>query len=260
MELGMIMSQTEKAERFAALHVPGTPVVIYNVWDAGSASAVAAAGAKAVGTGSWSVAAAQGYRDGEALPLALLEQIVGRITASVDLPVTVDFEGAYAEAADEAAANVARLIGLGVIGINFEDQVVDVGDATYPVTQQAQRIAAIRRVADARLPGFFINARTDLFLHAKREQHGALLEEAIQRGRAYGEAGASGFFVPGLADADLIGKVCSAISLPVNIMTFAGVPTMAELAALGVARVSHGPGPFRASMAELTERARGVLG
>ena len=254
-----MMSQTDKAREFTSLHVPGEPLVIFNIWDAGSAAAVAAAGARVIGTGSWSVAAAQGYKDGEALPLAMLEQIVGRIAASTDLPLTVDFEGAYAEAPEAAAANVMRLIGLGAVGINFEDQVVG-GDAIYPVDLQARRIAAIRRAADTLLPGFFINARTDLFLHAPREQHAGLVDEAIARGLAYATAGASGFFVPGLADAALIGKVCAAVALPVNIMSFSGVPPMAELAALGVGRVSHGPGPFRASMAELTSRARLALG
>ncbi len=254
-----MMSQNDKAALFTSLHVPGDPLVIYNIWDAGSAGAVAAAGARAIGTGSWSVAAAQGYGDGEELPLAVLLQIVGRIAATVELPVTVDFEGAYAEAPDAAAANVSQLIGLGVVGINFEDQVVDAGDAIYPIARQAERIAAIRRLADASLSGFFINGRTDLFLHAPRDRHATLVDEAIERGHAYAAAGASGFFVPGLADAELIGKVCAAVSLPVNIMTFAGVPDMAELKALRVGRVSHGPGPFRTNVAELTRRAGAIL-
>ena len=253
-------SQTDRAAKFASLHIPGNPVVIYNVWDAGSAAAVALGGAKVIGTGSWSVAAAQGYPDGQALPLSLLEQVVGRIVATVEQPVSVDFEGAYAAAPDAAAANVARLIGLGVVGINFEDQVVDADHVVYGIAEQSQRISAIRTMAATSLPGFFINARTDLFLHAGAERHAGLVDEAIERGRAYADAGASGFFVPGLADAGLIGKVCAAVDLPVNVMTFPGVPDMAELRALNVARVSHGPGPFRAIMAELTKRAQAVLG
>lgn len=253
-------SQTDKAAKFASLHIPGNPVVIYNVWDAGSAAAVTLGGAKVIGTGSWSVAAAQGYPDGQTLPLSLLEQVVGRIVATVELPVSVDFEGAYAAAPDAAAANVARLIALGVVGINFEDQVLDADHKIYSIAEQSRRISAIRAVADTSLPGFFINARTDLFLHSGAERHAGLVDEAIERGKAYAEAGASGFFVPGLADAELIGKVCSAVDLPVNIMTFPGVPDIAELKALNVARVSHGPGPFRTAMAELTKRAQAVLG
>ncbi|GLQ09674.1 carboxyvinyl-carboxyphosphonate phosphorylmutase [Devosia yakushimensis] len=253
------MSQTAKASQFASLHVPGNPLVIYNAWDAGSAIAIAAAGAKAIGTGSWSVAAAQGYQDGQALPLALLEQVAGRIVASVDLPVSIDFEGAYAEAPQEAAANVMRLIALGVVGINFEDQVVDRGDAVYPITDQQARIDAIRTAASTVLPDFFINARTDLFLQAPADRHAGLVGEAIERGKAYKAAGASGFFVPGLADPGLIGTVCREVALPVNVMKSSGVPGHSELGALGVARISYGPGPYRKAMTELTRQAADVF-
>jgi 2-methylisocitrate lyase-like PEP mutase family enzyme len=118
------MNQKEKAKRFAQLHVKGAPLLLYNAWDAGSAQSVLEAGAKAIATSSWSVAAAQGYQDGEAIPIEFAEQIVGRIATSVDAPVTVDFEGGYSEDDNELADNVSRLIDLGVIGVNFEDRVV----------------------------------------------------------------------------------------------------------------------------------------
>jgi 2-methylisocitrate lyase-like PEP mutase family enzyme len=105
------MNQTEKAKRFAKLHVKGSPLLLYNAWDAGSAKAIAEAGAKAIATSSWSVAEAQGYRDGELIPIALAEQIVGQIAATIDLPVTVDFEGGYnGDNDDELAGNIARLL------------------------------------------------------------------------------------------------------------------------------------------------------
>lgn len=254
------MQQSEKASIFSRLHVPGDPLVIYNIWDAGSAAAVAAAGAKAVATGSWSVAGAQGYKDGQALPLSLLQQIVGRIAASVDLPVSVDFEGAYAESPAAAAENVGRLIELGVVGINFEDQVVDGQNAIYAIARQQERIGAIRALADSRLPGFFINARTDLFLHHAPEHHAGLVDQAIERGRAYAEAGGNGFFVPGLIDPELIGQVCRAVALPVNIMMSGSAPPVAVLKTLGVGRISYGPGPWRSAMTELTSRAQAALG
>jgi 2-methylisocitrate lyase-like PEP mutase family enzyme len=100
------MNQNDKAERFAELHVKGRPVILYNAWDAGSAKAILAAGAQAIATSSWSVAEAQGYRDGEAIPIALAEEIVGRIAATIDAPVTVDFEGGYSEDDDELAGNI----------------------------------------------------------------------------------------------------------------------------------------------------------
>src|SRR5580704_9929197 len=112
------MSQSGKAKEFAALHIKGTPLVLYNAWDAGSAKAIVDAGAKAVATSSWSVAAAQGYKDGEVMPLALAEGIAARIASTVDVAVTVDFEGGYSEDDGELANNISRLLEFGVIGIN----------------------------------------------------------------------------------------------------------------------------------------------
>lgn len=253
------MTQARKARDFAALHVPGTPVVLYNIWDAGGARAVAQAGATAIATGSWSVAAAHGYADGQQIPMDFVLRIAARIAASVDLPVTLDFEGGYAEAPDEVAANVARVIEAGVVGINFEDQVVGTGALQSPDAQSA-RIAAVRRAAEAADVPLFINARTDLFLKEHdRAKHAGLVEQAIERAAAYAQAGASGFFVPGLVDADLIGAICQATPLPVNAMMMAGAPPAADLAAAGVARISFGPGPYVAAMAGLAERFRSAV-
>jgi 2-methylisocitrate lyase-like PEP mutase family enzyme len=114
------MNQGQNAGHFAELHVKGRPVLLYNAWDAGSAKAILATGAQAIATSSWSVAEAQGYRDGEAIPIALAEQIVGRIAATIDAPVTVEFEGGNSENDDELAGNIARLLDLGVSGINLQ--------------------------------------------------------------------------------------------------------------------------------------------
>src|SRR6516165_3704223 len=152
------MNQTEKANRFAELHLARAPLVLYNAWDAGSAKSIVDAGAKAIATSSWSVAAAQGYGDGEAIPIELAEQIIGRIAATIDIPVTVDFEGGYSEDDGELAYNIARLLGLGVIGINFEDRVVK-GTGLYDIDRQARRIAAIRSAAKKKGIDLFINAR-----------------------------------------------------------------------------------------------------
>ncbi|WP_105381301.1 isocitrate lyase/PEP mutase family protein [Neorhizobium alkalisoli] len=253
------MDQAGKAAAFAALHQKGNPVIIYNIWDAGTAKAVADAGAKALGTGSWSVAAAQGYADGENLPMEALLSTAKSITSAVELPLSVDFEGGYAEDPEELAANVAKVIDAGAIGINFEDQVVG-GSGVYPVGGQAERIRAIRALADARGVPLFINARTDLFLQeGDRTKHAALLDQAIERSKAYAEAGGSGFFAPGLADEELIVKLCEASPVPVNIMMMPGVSAPKRLGELGVARVSYGPGPYRAMMAKLKEDAAAVF-
>lgn len=245
------MTDISNRAAFAALHRRGDPLILFNAWDAGSARAVAEAGAPAIATGSWSVAAALGYADGEALPLDLVLGNVARIVAAVDLPVTIDFEAGYATAPDALAANAARLAQTGAVGCNLEDQVVG-GKGLHAIVDQCARLRAARSGAGT---GFFINARTDLFLQAPREDHPTLIDAALERARAYTEAGADGFFVPGLVDPAAIKRVCGACPLPVNIMAMAGAPTAGALARLGVSRISHGPGPYRAAMAALAAAA-----
>ena len=242
------MSQAEKAKEFAALHVKGNPVILYNAWDAGSAKAIADAGAKAIATSSWSVAAAQGYSDGEDLPIAIAEQIVARIASSVELPVSVDFEGGYSDDDHQLAANISKLLDLGVIGINFEDRIVK-GKGLYDIDRQANRIAEIRRAAEHKGIPLFINARTDVFFRNSGD-----VEEALQREKAYAAAGASGFFIPGVTDADQIKRIASEATLPVNVMVMEGLPSNEKLATLGVARVSYGPIPYIEAMDELQKK------
>ena len=245
-----------KGALFAALHVPGDPLILYNIWDAGSAKAVAEAGAKAIATGSASVAAAQGYHDAEALPLELALANAERVVAAVDLPVTIDFEGAYAVPPAEAAANVAKLATTGAIGCNFEDQIVG-GEGLHPAEFQAERIRAIRAAVG---PDFFINARTDIFLKAELETHDeAMVDAALARAHAYAEAGASGFFAPLLADLRLLERFCRASPLPVNFMAFPGAPSATEVSTAGVARISHGPFPHKLAMKALAEAASATV-
>ena len=249
------MSQTDKANVFKDLHVSGTPLVLYNIWDAGSAAAVAKAGATAIATGSWSVAGAQGYPDGEAIPMDFLLQIAARIAATCDLPLSVDFEGGYAVDPEVLTANIRALIATGAVGLNFEDQIVG-GNGLHAIDVQTPRLRAIRAAADAAGIPFFINARTDLFLKNKNN-HAALIDDALTRAAAYADAGASGFFVPGLTDPELIARITGATDLPVNIM-IRGI-TVAEAAKAGAARASFGPGPFASAMEDLTGRAAEAL-
>ncbi len=251
------MNQNDKAARFAELHVKATPLLLYNAWDAGSAKAILAAGARAIATSSWSVAAAQGYRDGEALPIEIAEQIAGRIAAAVDAPVTVDFEGGYSDNDDQLAGNVSRLLDLGVVGINFEDRVVK-GSGLYHIDRQAQRIAAIREAAEKSGLNLFINARTDIFF--EHDGHASeVVSGALERAKAYAAAGASGFFIPGLLDDELIGRICDAVSLPVNVMVMDGVPANPRLSELGVARISYGPIPYLRAMEALGQQTTAAL-
>jgi 2-methylisocitrate lyase-like PEP mutase family enzyme len=247
-------SQIDKAERFRSLHVPHDPLILYNIWDAGSAKAVARAGAKAVATGSWSVAAAQGYEDGEELPLDDALAVVGRIVQSVECPVTVDFEGGYAIDPDILGQNVRRLLALGVIGLNFEDQVVN-AHGLYSIEDQVKRLRAVRAAADAMGVPAFINARTDVFLKAPPDvDHASLMADALARAAAYAEAGADGFFVPGLTDKRLIRTICETVALPVNVMV-ADPQDDGDLASLGVSRISFGPHPYLRLTAVLEREA-----
>jgi 2-methylisocitrate lyase-like PEP mutase family enzyme len=227
--------------------------VLYNAWDAGSAAAIVEAGAKAIATSSAAVASAQGYDDGENLPLDLALQITGRIVATVDVPVTVDFEGGYSEDDRELASNVSRLLDIGVIGINFDDRVVK-GEGMCRIERQAKRIAAIRKAAEKKGIPLFINARTDVFLGQTDD-----VAEAIERSQAYAAAGASGFFIPGLTSDSDIHKIVEASSLPINVMMMGGVSSVDKLAKLGVARVSYASTPFSKAMSALKKEAEKLL-
>jgi 2-methylisocitrate lyase-like PEP mutase family enzyme len=246
---------TSPFETFAALHVPGDPVILYNVWDAGSALAVASAGAKALATGSHPVADANGWPDGQRVPIDFAFANARRIVGAVDLPLTVDFESAYSTDPEEGGANVARLKETGAVGCNFEDQVIG-GDGIQPLELQVKRIAAIRGAVG---PDFFINARTDLFLKTQTYDD-ALVDMVVERGKAFADAGASGFFVPRLADPKQIERVVREVPLPLNVIAFPGAPDKQVWADAGVARISHGPFPHRALMAKLTEMAREAIG
>jgi 2-methylisocitrate lyase-like PEP mutase family enzyme len=243
-----------KFETFASLHVPGNPVVLYNIWDPGSAQAVARAGAKALATGSHPVGDASGFGDGQRVPLDYVFDNARRIMAAVDLPLTVDFEGAYSTDPEEAGANVAKLAATGAVGCNFEDQVVG-GEGLHPLDLQVRRIRAIR---DAVGDQFYINARTDLFLKTQTYDD-ALIDRVIERGKAFADAGASGFFVPRLSDPKQIERVVREVPLPLNVIAFPGAPDKSIWASAGVARISHGPFPHRALMAKLEEMARDAI-
>lgn len=247
------------ARRFHQLHVPGAPLVLFNAWDAGSARAIAAAGAAAIATGSWSVAAAHGYEDGERMPFALALANLRRIVAAVELPVTVDLESGYGESTDAVAATVAAAIAAGAVGCNLEDSHPDDGRLRDP-GEQAARIAAARAAAADAGVDAFINARTDVFFQKPAEAHdAAMADEALARARRYADAGASGLFVPGLADDTLIARICAEAPLPVNVMAKPLSPPRARLSELGVARISHGPGPYRGAMRWLQQAAEDAM-
>ena len=241
---------------FSDLHRPGEPLLLYNAWDIGSAKAIAAAGAKAIATGSLSLAGAQGYDDGEQMPLDILLNIAARIVAAVDVPVSIDFEGGYATDPDQLASHAQMLADTGAVGCNFEDRRIH-ADGLYDIREQVQRIEAMAS------SGLFVNARTDLFLEemmaGENANEATLVDAALERSAAYAEAGASSFFAPALSDLTLIARLCEGSELPINVMMLDGGPSVEELASCGVARISWGPGPWRAAMARVTDEARAIL-
>jgi 2-methylisocitrate lyase-like PEP mutase family enzyme len=253
-----MVDQANKIEQFRAFHVPGTPLVLFNIWDVGSAEAVAASGAKAIATSSWSVAKTNGFADGERIPLASVIQNLRRIVGAIDLPVTVDLESGYGDTPEVVAETIALAIEAGAVGCNLEDSFPANGKLR-DTADQCKRIRRARQTADATGMHFFINARTDVFFERPRAQHDdAMFAEAIERAHAYAEAGANGLFVPGLIDINLIARLAKESSLPLNIMVGEGTAALRELSEHGVARVSYGPGPYLMAMKELEERARAV--
>ena len=255
----MSSTDKEKGAYFRSLHRAGEPLVLFNVWDAGSARTVADAGGVALATGSWSVAAANGFSDGEQMPKALMMEVLARITQATDRPVTVDLESGYGERLEEVADTIASSIEAGAIGCNLEDSFPATGELRT-LDDAAARLAAARQAADRADIGYFINARTDVFFKAAADMHDErLLDAVLTRARAYAAAGADGLFVPGLRSPALIRALTAASPLPVNVMRVSETPTLAELAGYGVARISHGPYPYLQAMkalaAVVTQRA-----
>ena len=248
--------QARKAEQFRALHVPGKPLVLFNIWDAGGAKAVANGGAKAIATGSWSVANANGFADGERIPLGLAIDNLRRIVGATELPVTIDLESGYGDTAEAVGETVGLAIAAGAVGCNLEDSFPANGKLREKA-EQSDRIRRARQTADATGIRFFINARTDVFFQRPPEQHDdAMVVEAIERARAYAAAGADGLFAPGLANITLIARLAEGSPLPLNIMVVDATPPLPALAAQGVARVSHGPRPYLLAMQALERAAR----
>ena len=240
----------DMVKAFGDLHVPGDPLILYNIWDAGSAKAVSDAGAKAIATGSWGVACSLGFKDGETLPLDAALENLDRILSVTDLPVTIDMEAGYGADPAAVGVSVAKSAAAGAVGINIEDK--------DPATRQLFETAdAAARIKAASASGLWINARADLFILTPKERHDvALVDAVIERANAYADAGANSLFVPFIYDPGLIARLCEKSRLPVNILVGEGVPDIRTLAGFGVARISHGHGPWAKAMDDLAASAK----
>lgn len=231
----VVRMTTDSAARLRALHVPGAPVILPNVWDAASARAVVAAGFPVVATGSAAVARVLGHDDGEATPVAEMMAAISRIARSVDVPVTADVERGYGLDPAELAG---RLREAGAVGCNLEDSDPRTGELVAP-GEQAGFLAAVREAAG---PDLVINARIDTYI-----QGGGTREAAVDRARRYLDAGADCVYPIGLGDEKEIERLVAEVAAPVNILFRPGVPSLARLAELGVARVSFGHGLHQAA-------------
>ena len=244
----------ETIAAFRALHVPGDPLVLFNIWDAGSARVVAEAGAKAIATGSYGVAEAQGFKDGETFALSDALANLARILRVTDLPVSIDMEAGYGADPAEVGASVVQARAAGAAGINMEDRLPG-------TTELLPSAEAAARVGAAAASGLFVNARCDVFRGRDAAADGpALVAATLERAKLYADAGAGGLFVPFLSDAACIAAICAGSPLPVNILWSPPCGDRAALAALGVARISHGHQPWAAAMRWLGDQAAATLG
>jgi 2-methylisocitrate lyase-like PEP mutase family enzyme len=240
-----------RAELFRSLHTPGHPLVLPNAWDAASARVVEEAGAAAVATTSSGVAWALGAADGNHADRDEVLRALARIVAAVDIPVSADIEGGYADDPEGVAETIRGVLAAGAVGINIEDSQ---GPALRDTAEQSARIAAARTAADEAGVALFIHARTDTYLRGAGG-----LPETLARATAYLAAGASGIFVPGVTDPALVADLASAIDAPLGILTGPGAPPVPELAAAGPARISIGGALAESAYALVRRAARELL-
>ncbi|MFC9325962.1 isocitrate lyase/phosphoenolpyruvate mutase family protein [Kitasatospora sp. NPDC057015] len=256
----MTTTPQDRALLLHALHRPGDPLLLANVWDAAGARLVAAAGAVAVATASAGVSWTLGHPDGDrADRTEVLAQTARIVRAAGDLPVTADLESGFADTADGVGSTVTALLATGAVGVNLEDGLHGGDRPLRPVAEAAARIAAARAAADAAGVRLFVNARTDVFLLGVGDPADRLAA-AVDRARAYTEAGADGVFVPGVTDPATVAALVEAVPAPLNVLAGPGAPPVSELARLGVARVSLGPGLARAAYAALRLAAEEAYG
>ena len=240
------MTLQDEASELLRLHQAPELLVMVNVWDVASARVVAAqSGCRAIATASHSIADSHGYPDGEQIPLDLMIAAIARIAAAVDVPVSADLEAGYGD----TGTTVRRAIGAGAVGGNLEDQM-------RPLAESVAMVADAVQAGEAEGVPFVVNARTDAYLLGSDRDAGDLARDAIERGRAFLDAGAGCVFVPGRLDRDTIARLVEGIGeRRISVLAGPGAPSQAELTALGVARISYGPWTQRVVMAAFADLA-----
>jgi 2-methylisocitrate lyase-like PEP mutase family enzyme len=251
-------TQKEMAAQFRQLHHESLPLILSNAWDAASARIFELAGFRAIATTSSGVAASLGYCDGQQISRAMMVEAIARIVQAVECPVTADIEAGYGSSIDEVVQTVKEVIAAGAVGINIEDSLKQGEKGLADVADQVELITALRELATTVDVPFVINARVDVFLLAigEKEQR---FEHAVQRARAYLQAGADCVYPIGLLPSNVIADLVQAIDGPINIMGGPPAQTIPELKQLGVARVSLAGGLMRSALGHLYAVARELL-
>ena len=250
-------SQAEKAEEFRALHDRKRTLVLPNAWDVASARLFEEEKFPAVATSSAGLMVSLGYQDGEEIDIDEYVSAVGRIAKALEVPLSADMVGGFGPTPSDVAKAVGKVVSSGAVGVNIED-FAHATKTLVPVESQLSRLRALKDLQRSCGVPFVINARTDAFRFAPGEQD-ARLNEAIRRGTAYRDAGADCVYPMGLVDAGSIAAYVEALDFPVNVMVRKGLPPVAELQRLGVARVSFGPSASYAAMGLLRRASREVL-
>ncbi|MEO8286172.1 MAG: isocitrate lyase/phosphoenolpyruvate mutase family protein [Chloroflexota bacterium] len=250
--------QKEKAIQFRRLHSGSPMLVLPNAWDAASARVLAQAGFSAIATTSSGVAAALGYGDGQQISRDMLIDATARITRVIECPLTADIEAGYGSTLEEVVQTARMIIETGAVGFNIEDSTIGGHSALVDISHQVDLIRALRDLAGEMDIPFVINARVDAFLLPEGEPEWRL-QQAVQRGNAYLQAGADCVYPIAYLKSDVIASLASGINGPINILGGPPAPRLLELSQLGVARVSLAGGLMRSSLGHLRAVARELL-
>jgi 2-methylisocitrate lyase-like PEP mutase family enzyme len=246
----MTESTAAKASELLRLHQSPEILQVVNVWDAITAKVITdVPGTTALATASHSIAASLGYADGENIPVNEMIQTVGRIAAATHLPVSADLESGYGNPGE----TTRRAIGVGIVGANIEDQM-------RPLAEAVEQMSAVAKAGAAEGIDFVLNARTDAFLKGKDREPAQVLADAVERGKAFLDVGATTVFVPGLLNEATVAALVAGIGWnKVSVINVPGSLPPARLQELGVARISYGPWTQRVALTALADAAAGLL-
>lgn len=256
--MAMLENQISKANRLRALHRGPKVLVLPNVWDVAGARVLEESGVDAIATSSAGIGFALGYPDGEKISRPEMFATVARIASKVDLPVSADAEAGYGDRPEDAALTARAVIDAGAVGLNLEDGADDPEHPLADLSLQLEKIAAVREISRAMSVPLVLNARTDVYLLQVGEPEGRY-DETVRRLAAYRDAGADCLFAPAIRDLELISRLVLDLHHPVNILAGPGSPSIAELQKAGVARVSLGSSPMRATLGLLRRIAQELV-